>query len=328
MIGGLLCVSVLLGCRVDNPAFDLLGPSSHARDDTTQEDKVSTSDKEEPTLSAQEPSTSSDAASDSSMSTDEGSSASQTSSSESSTDSEVSETSTQEVEVQDVCNKGAELCFEMQVVEDDFLDNSAPVNREIGLNMTAVASGATEDSPVFGHRLRLGTTSSLKSSQDIAIPAGSSFGVDVWFTPDFSGTSSMVLVRIGEVMSIEIHKSGLAKCHINAKNTTTQVQQVAKVESTYFGNLAWRVVSCRLHQGSIQFWNSDAPFAAPSVRLELPQKTNVRLMLGQVATKNLDGDFHGGFVGDLHLMRFWLKAENYAELLKAELKFSGLNPAN
>lgn len=237
--------------------------------------------------------------------------------------------SAESVDVKDVCNKGAGYCYDMKVIQDDYLDNKAPVNSSTALQISAADSSATQSSPAFGHRLRLGSSSFVKTSEDIVIPADSNFGIDIWFTPDFSKSESMIVARLGDLMSIEIYKSDkTAKCYLNAMDANFSVELIESVQSTYFGSLDWHVVSCRLKLKTLSIWHLDAPVGTATADLRIPVEHKVRISIGEFATKNLNGVELGGFVGDLHLVRFWQDVSNYDDVLRQELRSLGLEPKN
>lgn len=307
-----------MGCRFENPGFDGPADSSGIRDDESEQDDSTDADPDEESSSEE---------------TDEGAASQETSTSTSTGEALQArplepEEAMEGAQVREVCKKGAELCFEMQLVDEDGVENSASVNKQFELAASSVQDGAAKSSPAFGHRIRLGTRSHINASRNIAIPEKTEFGVDVWFTPDFSETQEMVLMRIGELMSIEISKNGKARCQIFATNVNARATEVEEASSTYFGNLNWQVVSCSLNGQSLKLWNSDAPVVSPPAELELAQERSVRLSFGRTATENLKGTELGGFVGDLHLVRFWTKVEGYEDVLRAELKFAGLDPPN
>lgn len=307
-----------MGCRFENPGFDNTAESSGIRDGGSAQDDSTDADSDEETSTED-----SDEASD----TQETTSLTSTKSSPQAFPLEP-ETGDKDAEVREVCKKGAELCFEMQMVEEVRVENSASVNKGVVLSASSVQTGDSPSSPAFGHRIRLDPRSSVNTPLNIAIPKKTEFGVDVWFSPDFSETDEMILLRIGDVMSIELSRNRTTRCQIFARNMDAQATKVEEVSSTYFGMLNWQVVSCSLNQKSLKLWNSDAPVVSPPQELELAQELSVRLSSGRLATENLKGTELGGFVGDLHLVRFWTKVEGYEDVLRAELKFAGLEPPN
>lgn len=326
--GLLLCASSLMACRVENPAFGIDDETAPLRDDTSIESEESStkesSDSDEGTQSTTEPLKPSSGGSPSTQ----GPAETSPSNDASLTDSQNTTSAPEPADVKDVCNKGAAYCYDMKVIQDDYLDNKAPVNRSTALQISSIDSSATEPSPAFGNRLRLGMSSFAKTSTDIVIPAKSDFGIDIWFTADFSKSDSMVLVRVGELMSIQISKDKKAICKLVAADTTIGETNVRTVQGTYTGRLPWHMVSCRLKRGQLQVWHTDAPLASGSVDLVLSSQQSARVMIGDLATKNLDALELGGFVGDLHLMRIWTDLSNYDQVLRTELRSLGLDPVN
>lgn len=320
--GLLLGLSMLTACRIENPGFFDADADSEIRDDESEQEESST--QEEDSSEEEKPSAKED---------DEPSEGKPTPSEEESSSTSESATdepgsSSEPSDVKDVCNKGASYCYDMRVVQDDSLDNKAPTNRDTGLDIEAADSAASPTSPTFGHRLRLGSASWAKTSKDIVVASGSSFGIDIWFSPDFSSSDSMILARVGELLSIEIRKDKSAECQIYAVNRTNKELKVEALRSKYFGDNKWQMVSCSLSKETLELWNLDASVAYSPLKLGLDIDLGVRVYMGANATKNLEGIVHGGFVGDVHLMRFWTKASNYDQVLREELRSFGLEPPN
>lgn len=318
----LLGLQTLLGCRIENPGFVGSIEGSQERDDagsSTQEEDDSSTAKASSTKKGKTSSTQSDSSASSSEST--------SSKSESTTSAEGA-TETSPVDVKDVCNKGAGYCFDMKVVQDDSLDNMAPTNGSTYLELSAIESGVSSTSPAFGHRLRLGSSSFVQTAPDIEIQANSNVGLDIWFTPDFSSTDSMMLARVGDLMSIEVFKDGRVKCQISATNSVLKTKKVYPGESQYTGPLTWRMVSCILQDGRLELWNSDAPVHIPPYDMFIATPQKVRVGVGDIAKQDLDNIVQGGFVGDLHLMRFWTNTDGYQETLRTELRELNLEPPN
>lgn len=318
---GLLGLSTLSGCRLDNPGFDGSKDTSEIRDEESEEDETSddedasTGDDSEEAKSSTK--SSEDSGSEKTSTSDDTSSATTDSSSE-----------TEKVDVKDVCNKGAGYCYDMKVVQDDLLDNMAPVNKDTGLQITAADSSASQDSPTFGHRLRLGSSSSAKMSRGVKVSAGSNFGVDIWYSPDFGSRDSMLLARIGDFMSIEIYKDKSAVCQIQAKDQTSGVAKSYSIRSNYFGTKSWQVISCSLRGETLELWNLDASVAYDPLKLAIDTDHELQVAIGEGATKSLDGIVHSSFVGDVHLMRVWTDVSGSDDVLRAELRSIGLEPPN
>lgn len=235
--------------------------------------------------------------------------------------------------VDEPCRRGAALCYDFRNRVAGLAPNLSGINPENKLVVTDPAEGFSTDSPVLGSRIRMTEASSVVSSQPIPFDRDGAIGVDIWFATKFDSASSMMLLILGDLLTLEIRSNAQTVCKLFPKAGDPPISLIASPRNLS----SWSHSSCLIRtEADVGSRENSGDLVASArdgfTRFAVPANTvQARPTILKIGTgaSPLPGDSGiASFQGDLYLVRVWSDAETMQKQIRAELKHFGLDPAN
>lgn len=224
---------------------------------------------------------------------------------------------------EEVCNKGATYCYDMKGMENGALPNRGSSGKVTSLAVDSPLESTGSSELRFGGSLAIGAASSARTGYELVIPENWDYGVDVWFTPKFEDGERMVVLKMGDLITLEIDKNDGATCTFKGDPSGDPVVLFSRSKPDNF-NKSWRMVACFVHRGEARIWNMERP----AIHFRNASPTAERVVNVEIGTAESVGDHTQlkPFTGELHLLRAWTNTQWMMDIVEDELRFVGLSP--